>query len=153
SPLTLAVRVVTSAAGANPTGTIDSPLNNATGISGSLAITGWALDDLGVKQVTIWRDPVAGETPQSNGKMFIGKAVQVDGARPDVASTTTLPFGYKAGWGYMLLTNFLPNGGNGTFVIHAFVEDVEGHIVLIGSRTITCDNTHAKKPFGAIDTP
>jgi hypothetical protein len=63
------------------------------------------------------------------------------------------PFNYRAGWGYMLLTNFLPNGGNGTFTLHARVTDKEGHEVSLGSKTITCDNAHAVKPFGAIDTP
>jgi hypothetical protein len=60
---------------------------------------------------------------------------------------------YKAGWGYMMLTNMLPNSGNGTFTIYAYVRDFVGHEVLLGSKTITCDNAHAVKPFGAIDTP
>src|SRR6185295_914857 len=77
----------------------------------------------------------------------------VENARPDVAATLSLPFAYKAGWGYMLLTNFLPNGGNGSYTIHAFAEDFDGHTVLIGSRTFTCNNAAAIKPFGAIDTP
>jgi hypothetical protein len=153
SPLSLPIKVVVSAVAGNPGGVIDTPAQNATGISGSLAITGWALDDLGVKQVTIWRDPAAGETPSANGKVFVGRAVQVENARPDVAAKFSLPFAYKAGWGYMLLTNFLPNGGNGTYTIHALAEDFDGHTVLIGSRTFTCNNDGATKPFGAIDTP
>jgi hypothetical protein len=60
---------------------------------------------------------------------------------------------YKAGWGYMLLSNFLPDGGNGTFILHAKVTDVSGREVILGTKTITCDNANAVKPFGAIDTP
>jgi hypothetical protein len=53
----------------------------------------------------------------------------------------------------MLLTNFLPAQGNGMFNIHAFATDKEGHQILLGTRSVTCDNTHAVKPFGTIDTP
>jgi hypothetical protein len=60
---------------------------------------------------------------------------------------------YKAGWGYMMLTNFLPNGGNGTFKIHAIAADMEGHQVTLGVKTIIVDNMNAVKPFGAIDSP
>jgi len=77
----------------------------------------------------------------------------VDGARPDVDSAYAMPFDYQAGWGYLLLTNMLPNQGNGTFRLHVYADDADGHTVLLGSRTITCDNAHATKPFGSIDTP
>jgi hypothetical protein len=53
----------------------------------------------------------------------------------------------------MLLTNFLPYGGNGTFTLYAKAIDKEGHGVTLGSKTIICDNANAVKPFGAIDTP
>ena len=32
-------------------------------------------------------------------------------------------------------------------------QDREGNPQLLGTRTITCDNSHATRPFGAIDTP
>jgi hypothetical protein len=60
---------------------------------------------------------------------------------------------YQAGWGYMMLTNFLPNGGNGTFKLHAIASDTEGNTITLGTKTIICDNANAVKPFGAIDTP
>jgi hypothetical protein len=47
----------------------------------------------------------------------------------------------------------LPSQGNGTFTLFAYANDVEGHSLLLGSKVITCDNAHAIKPFGAIDTP
>src|SRR4029453_13443594 len=59
----------------------------------------------------------------------------------------------QAGWGYMLLTNFLPNQGNGTFTLVAQATDVEGHTTTLGSKTISCANTTATAPFGTIDTP
>jgi len=53
----------------------------------------------------------------------------------------------------MLLTNALPNGGNGTLTLQIKTEDIEGNSVTLGTKTITCDNANAVKPFGAIDTP
>jgi hypothetical protein len=53
----------------------------------------------------------------------------------------------------MMLTNFLPNQGNGTFTIYAKAMDKEGNEVTLGNKTITCDNANAEKPFGAMDTP
>jgi len=154
SPLTLPVRLSVLASTSSPAGTIETPANNTSGVVGAIPITGWALDDVALSDVSIYRDPMPGEPVSSaNGKVFIGKAAQVDGARPDVDAVWNAPFDYQAGWGYMLLTNFLPNQGNGTFTLHAYATDVEGHTILLGSRTITCDNGHATKPFGTIDTP
>ena len=96
--------------------------------------------------------------------MFIGYGTLVAGARSDVEALYegTTPRAYLAGWGYMLLTNFLPdrtqapatpNGGNGTFTLYAYAIDFENKTSLLGSKTITLDNAHATKPFGAIDTP
>ena len=135
-------------------GALDTPADNITGVTGGIAMTGWATDDIDVKEVMIYRDPVAGDPgPSPNGQIFVGRAVFVDGARPDVDALISQPFDYEAGWGYMLLTNMLPNQGNGTFRLHAYATDWEGHTTLLGSRTITCDNANASKPFGAIDTP
>ena len=53
----------------------------------------------------------------------------------------------------MLLTNMLPDQGNGTFVFHVWITDREGHTVWLGSRTMTCANAAATRPFGSIDTP
>ena len=53
----------------------------------------------------------------------------------------------------MLLTNFLPNQGNGTFTLVAVAEDTTGHAVRLGEKTIYVDNANAVLPFGAIDTP
>ena len=58
-----------------------------------------------------------------------------------------------AGWGFMVLTNMLPNQGNGTYLFFVYAQDREGHTTLLGTRTMTCANASATLPFGAIDTP
>ncbi len=129
-----------------PFGEFATPYNHAN-VSSSVPVTGWALDDSGVEHVKIYR--------KTGGTMYyIGDASFVEGARPDVAALyPDYPNNNKAGWGYMLLTNFLPNGGNGTYELHAIATDAVGKPTTLGTRTIYCDNANAVKPFGAIDTP
>jgi len=91
---------------------------------------------------------------QENTLVYIGDAIFVEGARPDVeAAYPGYPENDRAGWGYMMLTHFLPNGGNGTYVLHAIATDRYGKTTTLGTKTIIVDNAHAVKPFGAIDTP
>jgi Leucine-rich repeat (LRR) protein len=131
-------------------GSFDTPVHGAN-VCSSIAVTGWAVDDVEVSNVQIFRNPVPG---QETGLIYIGDAVFVEGPRPDVeAAYPGYPKSYKAGWGYMMLTNFLPNGGNGTYVITAVATDSSGNEVTLGTKTIHCDNAHSVKPFGAIDTP
>ena len=143
-----------------PFGSFDTPANNTSGIAGAIPVTGWALDNIEVTSVGIWRNPVPGEPPAANGLAFIGNATFVSDARPDVAGRyPTDPYQYRGGWGYMLLTNFLPNAagsgprGNGTYVLHVLITNKAGTVVDLGTKTITVDNAHASKPFGTIDTP
>jgi hypothetical protein len=133
----------------SPIGVFETPKNNTT-VAGAIPVTGWAVDPFGIARIALYRDPVAGEPA---GLVFIGDAIRVRGARPDVARFTTSPEIDLAGWGYMLLTNVLPGGGNGTFTLHAFVDNTDGTRVLLGSRTVTVDNQSAIKPFGTIDEP
>jgi len=101
--------------------------------------------------VRIYRDNVAGEPA---GLIFLGTAVFIPGARPDVQQAASgVPHNDRAGFGFMILTNQLPNQGNGNFRIHAIAEDAEGHSTLLGSRTIVVNNATAQVPFGTIDTP
>jgi hypothetical protein len=146
-----------------PFGVFDTPAGDATVLAGSIAVTGWTLDDIGVKRVELWRDLQPGETAPPfagapgdprNGKIFVANASFVDGARPDVeALHPTTPFSYRAGWGYLLLTWGLFNQGNGTYALHAFAFDQEDNVATIGSKTIIVSNTTATAPFGSIDTP
>jgi len=149
--ITVTLRILAAGTSGGPFGDFATPVNGTLGITGAIPVTGWVLDDVETTAVKIWRDAVAGEAA---GIKFIGDAVFVEGARPDVeALYPASPLNYRSGWGYMMLTNFLPGQGNGTIRIHAYITDKEGNTVLLGSKTITCDNAHASKPFGTIDTP
>jgi uncharacterized repeat protein (TIGR01451 family) len=138
-------------------GSFDTPTNNLTGIAGAIAVTGWALDTIEVIKVSVYREPAPGE---GAALAFIGDAVFVADARPDVAGLFAgSPYQYRAGWGYQMLTNFLPNSsgsgplGNGTYNLHVLATNANGTVTDLGTRTITVDNAHASKPFGTIDTP
>jgi hypothetical protein len=141
-------------------GSFDTPANNTAGIAGAIPVTGWALDSIEVASVGIYREPVGNEPPQANGLVFIGNGTFVVGARPDVeAAYPNAPLNYRGGWGYMLLTNFLANGGgspgpgNGTYKLHAIAVNKAGQTFDLGTRSIKVDNAHASKPYGTIDTP
>ena len=68
-----------------PFGDFATPIDGTINVTGAIPVTGWALDDIGVDKVEIWRDPVltAGEV---NSLYFIGNGLFVEGARPDVES-------------------------------------------------------------------
>jgi hypothetical protein len=123
------------------------PQKNIATVRSSIPITGWVLDDVGIESVKLY-------LKTGNQLDFIGDAVLVEGARTDVeAAYPGYPNNYQAGWGYMLLTNFLPNNGNGTYTLQVIARDVTGHQVVLGTVTVKGDNANAEKPFGAIDTP
>ncbi len=164
SPQRLAVELALRQASEHqaPFGVFDTPVHGATNLQGSFAVTGWALDDVGIDRVEIWRDPVAGETTTpyygpgqpGHGKIFIAYPLFISNARPDVeALYPVYPLASRAGWGYLLLSWGLWNQGNATYKLYAFAFDVEGNSTSLGTKTITVDNAHANKPFGAIDTP
>ncbi len=144
--ISVVLNVYSSNQTSSPFGIFSTPVEGSI-VRSSIPITGWVLDDIEVENVKIYRG-------EGKDLIYIGDAVFVEGARPDVEqSYPEYPMNYKAGWGYMMLTNFLPNGGNGTFTLHAVAADAEGNIVTLGTKTITVDNANAVKPFGAIDTP
>ncbi len=150
SPKQIQVNISTRSL-SNPFGSFDTPADNTSGVAGALPVTGWALDAIEVVKVDIWREPVGNEP--AGVLIFIGDSFFVEGARPDVeALNPNLPFNYRAGWGYQMLTNFLPNG-NGTFKLHAIAHNKAGNSADLGTKTISVDNVHASKPFGTIDTP
>ncbi|NIM16376.1 MAG: hypothetical protein GTO45_30660, partial [Candidatus Aminicenantes bacterium] len=130
-----------------PFGEFTTPINRSTA-SGSVPFTGWVLDDIGVISVQLFRE-------EGHSLKYIGDAVMVAGARPDIEQQyPDYPGNYRAGWGYMMLTNLLPGGeGIFTITIHAEATDAEGHRVTLGTKTITVDNANAIKPFGTIEIP
>ncbi|MBD3414303.1 MAG: hypothetical protein GF421_07735 [Candidatus Aminicenantes bacterium] len=139
-----------------PFGVFDTPEEGAT-VYGNVPVTGWALDDVEVTRVEIKRAPHPDDSDIDigpDGLVYIGDAVFVKGSRTDVeASYPDYPKADRAGWGYMMLTNFLPNGGNGEFTLYAIAFDGSGHQKELGTKTITSDNAGSVKPFGTIDTP
>jgi len=155
-----------------PFGWFDTPVDGAI-VSGSVPVTGWALDDIEVTKVEIKRDPDPDDPPEaigSDGLVLISwekvwedppgvehrqnNVVFVKGSRTDVEGLYPIyPLCDRAGWGYMLLTYGLPRQGNGTFRLYAFAEDATGHRVLLGTKQITSDNANRVQPFGTIDTP
>jgi len=149
--LSLASPEVSAATGAvteteTPFGFFETPIDGTT-TAGSVPLTGWALDDTGVKSVKIYRQ-------EGDALLYVGDAVSVEGARPDVAAAYPgYPNKTKAGWGYMLLTNLLPNSGTGSYIFQAAATDFANKTTVLGTKTIICDNASSVKPFGAIDTP
>jgi M6 family metalloprotease-like protein len=158
SPQTLPVylTVYTSGTDSAPIGVFDTPADGLT-VSGSVPVTGWALDDIEVSKVEIKREPDPDDPPGAaggDGLVYIGDAVFVRGSRPDVEGLyPNYPLNDRGGWGYMMLTYGLPSLGNGTFRLYAFAEDDSGHRVLLGTKQITSDNANRVNPFGTIDTP
>lgn len=140
-----------------PFGGFDTPTDGTTDISGAIPVTGWAMDDVSVAKVEIFRDPVPGEA----GLIYVGDAAFVAGARPDVErSYAEWPASDRGGWGFLLLSNMLPDvmlatatGGNGAFRLHAYAIDAEGQRVTLGSKKVSVNNRASTKPFGSIDTP
>lgn len=131
--------VIDSDSGEVPIGELESPLNGAT-VSGSVPVTGWALDDVGIDQVKIF-----------NGSIYLGDAVFVEGSRPDIGEQyQDFPQNQTAGWQYNLLSDMLP--GAGPYTISASVTDLEGHDIDLGSSVIYRDSDYVA-PVGGIDTP
>ena len=131
APSAIDVRLDIFASGedAPPFGSFETPIDGAV-VASSLPVTGWALDDIGVDSVRIKRRPVDSDPAgiiREDGLVFIGNATFARGARPDVEGKyPNYPLADRAGWGYMLLTNFLPNQGNGTFILVAEAVDTTG---------------------------
>ena len=159
-PITVSLKLIANGTSVTPLGFVDTPVDNATGVTGAIPFTGWTLDDVEVMRVMICRAAVGTEVapidPNCGGaaQIFVGFAVFIDGARTDVATANpTLPVNGRGGWGLMVLTNMLPNQGNGRYLFYVHAQDRDGHTTLLGTRTLTIANASATKPFGAIDTP
>jgi hypothetical protein len=174
NPLTIPLKLTQSTTSTAPFGQVDSPAQNATGIQGAVAVTGWALDEVGVTSLKIYRQCLSFDVPASCqtiggvSVVYVTDGFFLPGARPDVESAfPTSPQPYRAGWGALILTNMLPDvtrelpyGGQGTLTLYCYALDVEGNRTLLGRTrlehtptTITMDNDTIAKPFGTIDTP
>ncbi|HUR22200.1 MAG TPA: hypothetical protein VMZ90_15395, partial [Vicinamibacterales bacterium] len=162
------------AGGIAPLGQVDTPAQNAAAVQGAIGVTGWAVDDIGLDSVKVYRNCLAFENQAScqvllgHNVVEVGTAAFVPGARPDVeAAFASYPQSDQAGWGYLMLTNMLPHvpnqtayGGQGALTLYVIATDIEGRRTLLGRTqvdntptSITMANDSIAKPFGAIDTP
>lgn len=161
SPQTTTVQLEVHGAGRDiiPFGSFETP-EDQTMVDGSVPVTGWALDKIEVEWVKVYREALTGERrpfrrfSRLRRLIYLGDALFTEDVRPDlVQAHPDVPKNYRAGWGYMLLTNALPNEGNGTFTLHVKIRSASGREVMLGPKTIHCDNASAVEPFGSIDTP
>jgi hypothetical protein len=142
----ITVKLEIQSTGNEPFGTFSMPADNAK-VYGVVPFSGWALDDIEVARIKIYLET-------ETGSEYIGDGQFVENACPDVEQAyPNYPMNYRCGWGYMLLSNVLPNSGNGTFKFTSVAVDKEGNESILGVRTITADNENAVKPFGTIDFP
>ena len=157
SPQNITVNLVVKAVGSDavPFGDFETPADGATVKTATVAVSGWALDDVGMKAAKIYNKVSATK------KTLVGTAKFIAGARPDIEEDyPTYPLNHKAGWSYTLTMKKLPGGGTGTYTLMAYVQDVAGHLVLLGEHTITgvapgggAAEGSAAAPFGEIETP
>ena len=134
SPVTINVTLVVKAAGTDavPFGEFNTPADGATVNTATTNVSGWALDDVGMKWAKVYLKLSATK------KKLIGTAKFIAGARPDIeVGYPTYPQNNRAGWTFTLAMKKLPNKGVGTFVLMAYVQDLGGHQVLVGTHTIT----------------
>ncbi|UCH96875.1 MAG: hypothetical protein JSV88_08495 [Candidatus Aminicenantes bacterium] len=137
-----------------PFGNFELPANGAV-VSGSIPISGWALDDTMITSIKIYYSSVSGSAAADSNNWYLieDEVTCLWGARPDVAySYWDNYYCEYAGWGYMCLTYFLPNGGYGPYMLHVVATDIAGNSTT-WSVTVYGDNANRVKPFGAIDTP
>ena len=116
-----------------PTGSFDTPTN---GDRRDRLDSGHGLGHrrIAVGAVRLMRDPVPAEGPNL---IFVGNAVFIAVPSRCRRLLPSLPLKDQAGWGLLVLTNFLPNQGNGTFKFYAYADNVDGHVTLLGTKTIT----------------
>ena len=133
-----------------PFGFIDTPAESQTGVSGTLAVSGWAADDSGtIDHIDILVDGniVAGAV--GNGKA----STAIYGlSRPDVfAVFPDVPNSANSGFlANIDTTAFI----DGVHVISVRAFDSQGASSVLGSRTVQIINNGTNlPPFGYLDTP
>ncbi len=139
--MTLCLGVMCTSAFATPFGHLDSPTSGIN-YAGAINVTGWALDITGISRVDILVN-----------NSFVGQGLLVTGVRPDIQTQYPNYPQNNSGWGLQVLTNQLPNHGNGQYTFQAKFYATDGSSTLSNSITVTIDNAHSLLPFGTIDTP
>ena len=160
SQIPVTLRLIANGTSTIPTGFVDTPLNNETGLTGAIPFTGWALDDVEVSRVMVCRAALARKSRRwirtaaaRRRSSWASPCSSTGRGRTCRRRTRPIRATAEAGWGFMVLTNMLPNQGNGTYRFSMYAQDRDGHTTLLGTRTMTCANASATQPFGAIDTP
>ena len=149
--LTLPVSLDVRRDGQPPIGAIDAPADRAVLPPGLVRLSGWALDDVGVSQIEICRDPVSRSSSRASCSAVVGTqlgtAAPYGGARPDVAAIfPAFPRSDRGAWTYVLDTSAWPRRELGTFRLHVIARDVDGHAATIGTRTMTIEPAEAPAP-------
>ena len=86
-PVTVNLTLIPPGQSVAPFGSFDTPANGVTGLAGSVAVTGWVLDDIQVMRVTLCRDGVPGEgvvgEPAATGRPRSPSATPCSSTAPD----------------------------------------------------------------------
>jgi hypothetical protein len=154
APIAVGLNPFVSPMAAPAVGVIDTPVDGATGITGSIAVTGWALDDVEVVSVGIYRDPVPPEP--ADGLVFVGNAVFVDGARLDLLGCVPPHAAQHPGRAGATCCSRTCSPTRAT----APSASTRSRPTARGTRPCSrtrrrsrVDNASSSAPFGAIDTP
>ena len=67
-PINVALTLYANGTTVSPFGTVDTPTDNRTGITGAVPFTGWALDDIEVARVSVCRSAFGGEVAPSTAR-------------------------------------------------------------------------------------
>ena len=138
-----------------PFGSVDTPTNNATGVVGAIAVTGWALDDIGVSQVTIWRDPVTGEPAGRPTARSSSATPRRSRARGRTSTRTySLPFDYQRRLGLHAPDQHAPRRRATAHSRCTCMRPIAKGTRCCSDRASSPARTRtATEPFGTIDTP
>ena len=114
-----------------PAGTSTRRPTASTNVAGAIPVTGLGGRRCRRRASRRLPRPVS---PASPIRRFPRHRRFIAGSRPDVERLfPNYPLNYRGGWGFMVLTNMLPDrvnnrpaGGNGAFRLHAYAIDLEG---------------------------
>ncbi len=110
---------------APPFGNVEAPAQGATVSGASVAISGWAIDNVAVASLSVLVDGVVVATPS------------VSNPRTDVASAYPHVASANSGWGFYFNSNSISNGSH---AITVKITDSSGNISLLAPIYVTVSN-------------
>ena len=121
-------------------------------VSGEIAVTGWASTTARSRGRHL---PFAGGRGRVRTGSCSSAAPSSSAARVPTspAAFPNMPDNDNAGWGFMLLTNMLPNQGNGIFDSACYRHRLRRPVDAARHAGASCANARRTLPFGTIDTP